>query len=259
MKSKLQVFQNEEFGKVRVVEINGEPWWVLRDVCAALGLNSPHKVAERLDDDEKGRNQIPTPGGRQEVAVVSESGLYAVILRSDKPKARAFRRWVTSQVLPSIRKTGVYATEGALRQALNQAELERDMSSFLLDDSLRQSKILKDNITLLEPKARYYDDVLSCKDIVPVSVIAKDYGMSAVAFNKLLHGLGIQYKAGKTWLLYQPHAGEGYTRTSTYQVADHIAVIQTYWTQKGRQFLYEKLKDCGLIPFMEIYDRLHSH
>lgn len=103
----LQVFhyQGRDF---RAIEQNGQPWFVLPDVCRVLGLGSPHKVAERLDEDEKGRNLIPTPGGLQETTIINESGLYAVILRSDKPEARPFRKWVTAEVLPSIRRTGAY-------------------------------------------------------------------------------------------------------------------------------------------------------
>ena len=102
---------NYESSEIRTVQINGEPWFVLSDVCKVLELSSPHKVAERLDGDEKGRNQIPTLGGVQEMAVVNESGLYTVILRSDKPQAKPFRKWVTSVVLPSIRKTGSYSVQ----------------------------------------------------------------------------------------------------------------------------------------------------
>lgn len=105
----LQVFQSKQFGSIRAIEQDGEPWWVLADVYRALELSSPHKVAARLDDDEKGRNQIPTLGGPQEMAVINESGLYSVILRSDKPQAKAFKRWITHEVLPSIRRHGIYA------------------------------------------------------------------------------------------------------------------------------------------------------
>lgn len=100
---------NYESSEIRTIQKDGEPWFVLADVCKVLELSSPHKVAERLDGDEKGRNQIPTLGGVQEMAVVNESGLYTVILRSDKPQAKPFRKWVTSVVLPSIRKTGSYS------------------------------------------------------------------------------------------------------------------------------------------------------
>lgn len=113
----LQVF-NYNGSEVRTIQKNGETWWVLKDVCAVLGLSSPHKVFDRLDEDEKGRNQIPTLGGEQEMTVVNESGLYNVILRSDKPEAKPFRKWVTSEVLPSIRKHGAYMTPQKIEEVL---------------------------------------------------------------------------------------------------------------------------------------------
>ena len=105
--NELQVFSYQS-NDVRTVMRDGEPWFCLVDVCRVLDLSSPHKVADRLDQDEKGRAQIPTPGGKQEVTIINESGLYNVILRSDKPEAKPFRKWVTSEVLPAIRKTGQY-------------------------------------------------------------------------------------------------------------------------------------------------------
>ena len=94
--------------QLRTIQQPDGLWWVLRDVCQVLGLAEPHRVASRLDDDEKGRTQMTTPGGTQEVTIINEPGLYAVILRSDKPEAKAFKRWVTHEVLPSIRRTGAY-------------------------------------------------------------------------------------------------------------------------------------------------------
>ena len=110
--NELQIFTYNN-AQVRTVEINGEPWFVLKDVCDILGLGTTARVAERLDDDEKGMSQIHTPGGKQEMTVISESGLYNVILRSDKPEAKPFRKWVTAEVLPTIRKTGSYSTPKA--------------------------------------------------------------------------------------------------------------------------------------------------
>ena len=104
MQKNIQIFESAEFGKVRVVQKDGQPWWVLRDVCKALGLRSANNVAVRLDEDEKGVIPINTHGGKQNTTVVSESGLYATILRSDKSQARAFRKWTTSEVIPAIRK-----------------------------------------------------------------------------------------------------------------------------------------------------------
>lgn len=112
--------------QLRTVQREDGLWWVLRDVCRVLGLAEPHRVASRLDDDEKGRTQMTTPGGSQEVTIINEPGLYAVILRSDKPEAKAFKRWVTHEVLPSIRRTGAYGVPPERLAQLNelQARLE---------------------------------------------------------------------------------------------------------------------------------------
>lgn len=124
--NELQVFSYQS-SEVRTVMKNGEPWFCLSDVCHVLELSSPHKVAERLDDDEKGRIQIPTPGGKQDLWFINESGLYNVILRSDKPEAKPFRKWLTSEVIPSIRRTGTYGKSNALpdqtKQSLAEAKL----------------------------------------------------------------------------------------------------------------------------------------
>jgi len=241
MKNQLRIFENENFGTIRVVEIDGEPWWVLKDVCLALGLFSPHKVAERLDEDE--RNLIPltdTLGRSQRTAIINESGLYAVILRSDKPKAKDFRRWITHDVLPSIRKRGFYV----LNSALEDMTKSRDAAENLL-------AMFVERLQIAAPKAQYYELVMQSADAVQTSILAKDYGMGAAAFNKLLHGFKIQFKVGGTWVLYKKYADKGYTVTRTYHVNDNTTAIHTYWTQRGRFFLYDFLKEHGIIPEAE--------
>ena len=108
--NQLQIFSHEQFGQVRTVILNGEIWFVAADVCRALELSDTHKAVDRLDDDEKGTNSIPTLGGPQDMLTVNEPGLYALILGSRKPEARAFKRWITHEVLPQIRRTGAYFT-----------------------------------------------------------------------------------------------------------------------------------------------------
>lgn len=100
---------NYNGNEIRTIDDNGQVWWVLSDVCKVLGLSTPSKVSDRLDDDEKGMTLIHTLGGKQNVTVVNESGLYSVILRSDKPEAKPFRRWITHEVLPELRRTGSYS------------------------------------------------------------------------------------------------------------------------------------------------------
>lgn len=122
--NEMQVFNYGE-QEVRTVLIDDDPWWVLADVCGVLNLKQPHRVASRLDEDEKGRTQMTTPGGSQDMTVINESGLYSVILRSDKQEAKAFKRWVTHEVLPAIRKSGKYVVPAAKPQMSVETGLQR--------------------------------------------------------------------------------------------------------------------------------------
>ena len=163
--NELQVF-NYNGNEVRTIQKDGEPWWVLKDVCEVLGLSSPHKVFDRLDEDEKGRNQIPTPGGEQEMTVVNESGLYNVILRSDKPEAKPFRKWVTSEVLPSIRKHGAYMTPETLEQAILNPDMMIKLCTALKDEQDKNKALQAVNSSLtvdnqiMKPKADYFDELV---------------------------------------------------------------------------------------------------
>ena len=257
--SKIQVW-NYESSEIRTVQINGEPWFVLSDVCKVLELSSPHKVAERLDGDEKGRNQIPTLGGVQEMAVVNESGLYTVILRSDKPLAKPFRKCVTSEVLPSIRKHGAYMTPETIKKVMLTPDFIISLAGELKNEQEKNKKLTleleskDEEISTLKPKATYCDLVLSCTNAVPISLIAKDYGMSARKLNSILNDMKIQYKCGGQWILNQNYAGKGYTKSATHTyntIYGTAANIRTNWTQKGRLLIYEKLKEQGILPLME--------
>jgi prophage antirepressor-like protein len=253
MQNEIRIFESKEFGKVRTIQIAGQPWFVLKDVCNVLGLGSPHKVAERLDEDEKGRSSIPTLGGAQEMGVINESGIYAVILRSDKPNARAFRKWITSDVLPTIRKHGAYVTDDLLDQLIENPEVAQALFEKLKSERMKKG-VLEEYVAELTPKADYHDIVLKYPGAFLVSVIAKDYGMTAADFNKMLHDYGIQFqfKTNKTWLLYQPYEGKGYTITNTYRYANgNVVRVLTCWTQKGRAFLYDFLKMHGILPKTE--------
>jgi len=273
-KNEIQVFANKEFGEIRTVKIDGQTWLVLKDVCNALGIKKHRDTASRLDEDERGSVRVDTLGGRQTVTVISESGLYAVILRSDKPNARAFRKWVTSEVLPTIRKHGGYITDELLAQiadkdeeikgfvrALAKERRERKNDNKRFDemcvtlkegfDELKEDcDTLEDCIRAIAPKAEYCDIILQCQNAIPVSVIAKDYGMTAAKFNKLLHSVGIQYKIGGTWLLYQKYSGCGFTETNTY-LSDKKATVHTRWTQSGRRLIYDVLGEHGVSPECE--------
>lgn len=260
--SELQIFKNAEFGSIRTLTINGEPYFVGRDVAEILGYSNSRKaLADHVDEEDKGVTKCDTLGGTQEMTVINESGLYSLILGSKLPTARRFKRWVTSEVLPTIRRHGVYAVDEVLAnpdmliEALLQLKAEREINQALKETVVVQNQ----QIVEMKPKASYYDVVLNCKDLVAISVIAKDYGWSANRMNQYLHQKGVQYKQGnKIWLLYQKYAEMGYTNTKTHSHPGndgtmHTAV-HTYWTQQGRLFIYELLKSDGILPTMEQED-----
>lgn len=260
--SELQIFKNAEFGSIRTLTINGEPYFVGRDVAEILGYSNSRKaLADHVDEEDKGVTKCDTLGGTQEMTVINESGLYSLILSSKLPTARKFKRWVTSEILPTIRIHGVYAVDEVLAnpdmliEALLQLKAEREINQALKETVAVQNQ----QIVEMKPKASYYDVVLNCKDLVAISVIAKDYGWSANRMNQYLHEKGVQYKQGnKIWLLYQKYAEMGYTNTKTHSYPGndgtmHTAV-HTYWTQQGRLFIYELLKSDGILPTMEQED-----
>ena len=252
---------NYENSEIRTIEKNGEPWWVLADVCKALEISNPSKVAQRIDEDERSNFKL----GRQgEAVVINESGLYAVILRSDKPQAKPFRKWVTSEVLPTIRRHGAYMTEQTIEKALTNPDFLIQLATQLKSEQEQRRRlettvaVQEQQIAELQPKASYYDVVLNCKDLLSVTSIAKDYGKSGTWLNSYLHEKGIQYKQGKIWLLYQKYAEKGYTSTKTQTFAgsdgNQHTSVHTYWTQKGRLFIYSLLKADNILPLIEIHE-----
>ena len=256
--NELQIFNNAEFGSVRTLAINGEPYFVGRDVAEILGYsNTRDALAKRVDAEDKGVAKCDTLGGTQELVVINESGLYSLILSSKLPNAKRFKHWVTSEVLPSIRKHGVYAIDELLANpdtlisALQELKAEREKTKALMETVAVQNQ----QIVEMKPKASYYDVVLNCKDLVAISVIAKDYGWSAKKMNKYLHKKGIQYKQGNIWLLYHDYAELGYTSTKTHSYNGNDGTVHTkphtYWTQKGRLFIYDLLKSDGIVPLIE--------
>jgi len=252
MENKLQMFQNEEFGKVRVLEIDGAPWFVGKDVTDILGYGKARNaLAAHVDEDDAlKRGLIDSMGRTQETTVINESGLYSLILSSKLPSAKAFKRWVTADILPSIRKHGAYITADTLREMMADSTFTTEMLQ-TLQAEVGKNAVLSAQIQEIKPKARYYDLILQTKNAIPVSIIAKDYGMTAPAFNRLLHDLKIQYRVGSTWLLYKDYSGRGYMATRTYFVNETTSSIHSYWTQAGRRFLYVILKLQGIVPIME--------
>ena len=252
MNDQIQIFENKNFGKVRVIEIDGTPWFIGRDVTSVLGYeNGSRDLNRHVDEEDRLIYRNGTLGiSNRGITVINESGLYSLILSSKLPSAKSFKRWVTSEVLPSIRKHGAYLFDAVLKDALNSQEYAFELIEKLAAEK-NKTEALHDKLETFAPKAIYCDIVLQSKNAIPTSLIAKDYGMTVVAFNLLLHDLRIQYKLGGTWLLYKPYANKGYTKTRTYFVNEENAAIHTYWTQKGRFFLYEMLFKEGIIPLVE--------
>lgn len=254
----IQVFNSTEFGSVRTATVNGEVMFVGKDVADILGYtNTPKAIRDHVDDEDRLTERIVLSGQNREVIFINESGLYSLILSSKMPNAKKFKRWVTAEVLPAIRKHGVYAVDEVLQnpdvliQALTELKKEREEKEKLKETVAVQNQ----QITEMTPKAGYYDVVLNCKDVISTTEIAKDYGWSAKKMNAYLHEKKIQFKQGKIWLLYQKYSEQGLTstKTSVYNGSDGLShsSIHTYWTQKGRLFIYELLKKDGILPIME--------
>ncbi len=181
----LKVFKNQEFGEVRTVTINDVPYFVGKDVAKILGyVNTKDALANHIDAEDKTiiqRSENATLGiPNRGLTVINESGLYSLILSSKLPNAKKFKRWVTSEVLPSIRKHGMYAIDDLIADpdlgiaALNALKAEREKNKELEQSVAVQTQ----QISELTPKASYYDVVLNCKDLVSMSTISKDYGWS---------------------------------------------------------------------------------
>jgi prophage antirepressor-like protein len=260
--NEIKIFENPEFGSVRTLEVNGEPYFVGKDVAEILGYADPQKAIKmHVDDEDKLTRQIVVSDQNRNVIIINESGLYSLILLSKLPKAKEFKHWVTSEVLPSIRKHGAYMTDDVLHRAITEPDFLIQLATELKEEQEKRRAlestvaVQSQQITELQPKASYYDVVLNSKDLLSIGKIAKDFGKSAVWLNKWLHDQGVQYKQGEIWLLYQKYAEQGYTstKTQTYNGNDGAVhtKVHTYWTQKGRLFIYDLLKTNGILPLIE--------
>lgn len=188
---------------------------------------------------------------------ITEPQFYKLAIKANNQVAEKFQNWVTSEVLPSIRKHGAYMTDEKIEEVLLNPDTIIKLATELKTERERRS-IAEQRVNELTPKASYYDLVLSNESLVTITQIAKDYGMSGQAMNHKLHDLGVIYKQGNTWLLYSKYQRTGWTHSETIMVdkADGTqkAVMHTKWTQKGRLGLYELLKRHGILPLIETVD-----
>jgi len=264
MSNEIQKFYNNEFGELDVLQ-NGDKFWFPAVECARiLGYASPRDAIYRHCKGVVKHDSL-TAGGKQAVNFIPEGDLYRLIIRSKLESAQRFEVWVFDEVLPSIRKHGAYIMPELLEELQRNTEKNAELLKNLAEEQ-RQRMIAESSIRSLEsakaaleakiekdkPKLTYYDMILDNPDAVPVTLIAKDYGYGAVRFNQMLHEYGIQFRVGGTWELYQEYAGNGYTHGNVHYTKGNHAKMHTCWTQKGRLFLYEFLKEHNILPEIEV-------
>lgn len=274
----LTIFKNPSFGEVRTTAINGEPYFVGKEVATILGYANPTKaVINHVDSEDKLCSQFGNAGQMRDMLLINESGLYSLILRSKLPQAKEFKRWVTSEVLPSIRKSGGYvvtttdmsdeeimarailvADEAIKRrdERIRQMEQEAEKQQQVIQNKNQQILTMANEIQDMTPKANYYDIILNNKSTVLTTQIALDYGLSAKAFNQKLYDLRVQHKVNDQWILYSPYITMGYMHSKPVEITKHdgqkMVKYNSEWTQKGRLFLYNLLKKHNILPLIEM-------
>jgi anti-repressor protein len=267
--------QSNDMNKLAVIkqqEILGKPFTLYGDFENPLFLakevaewieydvSSINKMIRNIDEEEKVRNIIPTLGGNQETWFLTEDGVYEVLMQSRKPIAKKFKKEVKA-VLKSIRKYGAYMTAEKIEEVLTNPDMIIQLAMKLKEERAGKEKLKTENlqqkqfIRELKQKADYTDMILQSKDLVTITQIAKDYGMSGNKMNQLLHNLKVQYKQNGQWLLYADYHAKGYTQSETihFKHSDGRADTKmiTKWTQKNRLFLYNLLKQSSVLPVIE--------
>lgn len=254
---KLELFTFKGF-ELRAVNLEGQPYFVGKDVAELLGYkNTRDAIYKHVDDEDKDVAKCDTLGGKQTLGVINESGLYSLILKSKLPEAKEFKRWVTGEVLPQIRITGGYVP-------VEKEDTEEEImaKAFLIAQRTIEKKeeIIKQKDQQLKeqaPKVEFHDDVLTADGTHTITSIASDYGWSGKTMNDKLHAMKIQYKQSGRWYLYQNHKNKGYTESSTYVTKGKFgSKTQMKWTNKGRYFIYKQLKQHGINPNQ---DNLHKY
>lgn len=244
---------------VRTINHNGEVYFVAKDICKSLEIKNTTQAMAKLNDNERTMLNIGRAG---ETNVVTESGMYALVLTSRKKEAKIFREWITSKVLPSIRKTGMYVTESKVDEILKDPQAfikllegyaeQKEMNQKLTATIHIQDQVIEEQ----KKKTDYLDTILKSKDALNVQQIAADYNMSAQTLNKFLKEKGVQFSSNGQWILTTKYRGKGYTKSETYWYQDSDDKWQlkmsTKWLQKGRLFIHELLLAEGIYAQMDI-------
>ena len=236
----IKIFENQEFGAIRTMsDEKGNPLFCGKDVARALGYKNPERaLRDHVSLEDKGVNEMVTPGGPQQATFINESGLYSLILSSKLESAKRFKHWVTSEVLPSIRKQGGYMV--ALENESNEVILSRALQIMQATIQRRDEQIAQ-----LKPKADYAELVLDSVSCLTTTQIAKGMGMTANELNRILCQKRIQYGQSGQYLLYAPFARQGLAQNRTRTFRDLFGTVHTtcqlVWTEKGKEFIYKTL------------------
>lgn len=248
----MQIFENQEFGTVRTVELDGEPWLVGKDVAQALGYSNPRDALDRhVDDEDKATVGIHDGSQTRNMTIINESGLYSLVLSSKLPGVKKFRRWVTAEVLPAIRRTGGYRMPKDYPSALRALAGAEEEKLALRAENEQQRQAIAE----FQPLRQYIDTILSSTGAIATTQIAADYDISAKQLNKILHEEGLQHCVNGQWILYRRHMGKGYTKSETIPITRSDGRtdtrIYTKWTQKGRILIHEILTRRGILAVMD--------
>ncbi len=274
----IRIFQNDQFGQVRIaMNENGESLFCLADVCKSVELTNPSSVKSRLDEEDVQLIDLHALNysegiGNTLANFITESGFYDVLLQSSSKKVKPFRKWVTSEVLPSIRKTGGYmiskpedTPEELMARALLVAQDALRRREERIANLEQQAALQSEELQASAPKVNYYEKVLQSTSTYNTNQIAKELGMSSVTLNQKLREMGVQYKQGGQWLLTHKYQDEDYTRTRTYPYVQRDGTpgtaMQTVWTERGREFIHGlfDLKNTivtGVKELSRIYDNM---
>ena len=239
MNNKIKVFENAEFGSVRTVTINGEPWFAASDVCKALEIKNTPQALSRLEEDERFTTIISNDSaasGKSKLSFVNEAGLYSLILSSRKPEAKAFKRWVTHEVIPAIRKTGGYLSEPLLQRIQNDPAVIFEFADALLAER-RRTTALEAELSKAKPKADYFDAFINPDDCTNIRTTAKELKIPERKFVQFLLKEKVLFRSPSGQLLpYNKHSNEGLFIVRDF-VTFSFTGSQTYFTPKGKEII----------------------
>ena len=261
METNITIFRNPQFGDIRTAGTADKPLFCATDIAKALQYANPAKA---IIDHCKGVTVLETPtnGGKQMMKYITESDMYRLIFKSNAPKAEEFNSWVADDILPSIRKTGGYIAVNAEMsdaEILAKAVLVAQTTIYKRNERIKQLEAenagQKTLIAQMQKGNDYLNIILQSKGTLATTQVAADYGMSAIAFNKKLNEMHIQHKVNGKWILYSEFMGKGYVHSDTisffHKDGRPDTRLCTVWTQRGRLFLYDALKEVGILPLVE--------